>query len=122
MELTSSPISSSQARLAIVTGGYSGIGLEAVRALAGKGVSVVVPVRSPDKAAESLAGVEGDVRMAPLDLADLASVRSFGQSIRPENVPDEGDGQSPSDRPCPGRHRRAFASINGRITDANRRQ
>lgn len=68
-------------KTAIVTGGYSGIGLETVRALAGKNVSVVVPVRSPDKAAENLADVDGDVRTAPLDLADLASVRRFGQSM-----------------------------------------
>jgi NAD(P)-dependent dehydrogenase (short-subunit alcohol dehydrogenase family) len=65
----------------IVTGGYSGIGLETVRALAAKGVAVVVPVRSPQKASESLGGVEGDVRTAPLDLANLASVRRFGESM-----------------------------------------
>ena len=35
---------------AIVTGGYSGIGLETVRALATKGVRVLVPVRSEQKA------------------------------------------------------------------------
>jgi len=68
-------------RTAIVTGGYSGIGLETVRALAAKGVKVVVPVRSPEKAAENLAGIGGDVSTAPLDLADLASVRVFGESM-----------------------------------------
>ena len=68
-------------KTAIVTGGYSGIGLETVRALADKGVAVVVPVRSPGKAAENLAGVGGDVKTAPLDLADLASVRQFGESM-----------------------------------------
>ncbi len=66
---------------AIVTGGYSGIGLETVRVLAAKSVTVVVPVRSAGKAAENLAGIEGDVRTAPLDLADLASIRSFGASM-----------------------------------------
>ncbi len=69
---------------AIVTGGYSGIGLETIRALAAKDVLVVVPVRSPGKATENLAGVEGDVRTAPLDLADLASVRRFGASMLDE--------------------------------------
>lgn len=68
-------------KTAIVTGGYSGIGLETVRALAAKGVAVVVPVRSPQKASESLGGVVGDVRTVPLDLADLASVRRFGESM-----------------------------------------
>lgn len=68
-------------KTAIVTGGYSGIGLEAVRCLAAKGVSVVVPVRTPDKAAEALGGIEGDVKTAPMDLADLASVRRFGDQM-----------------------------------------
>ena len=66
-------------KTAIVTGGYSGIGLEAVRALAAKGAAVVVPVRSPDKAEKSLARVDGEVTMAPMDLADLASVRRFAR-------------------------------------------
>ncbi|MEM9457373.1 MAG: oxidoreductase [Myxococcota bacterium] len=68
-------------KTAIVTGGYSGIGLETTRALAAKGVSVVVPVRSPQKAAEALAGIEGSVQTASLDLSDLASVRSFAQAM-----------------------------------------
>ena len=71
-------------KTAIVTGGYSGIGLETTRALAAKGVSVVVPVRSPDKAKEALAGVEGAVKTAPMDLADLSSVRSFAEAMRRE--------------------------------------
>ncbi len=66
---------------AIVTGGYSGLGLETVRALAAKGVAVIVPVRSPQRARENLAGVEGDVKTAPLDLTDLGSVRRFGESM-----------------------------------------
>ena len=68
-------------KTAIVTGGYSGIGLEAVKALAAQGASVIVPVRSPEKAKETLAGVQGDVTTAPMDLADLASVRSFASGV-----------------------------------------
>ncbi|MEO1478776.1 MAG: oxidoreductase [Bacteroidota bacterium] len=67
--------------IAIVTGGYSGIGLETTRALAAKGARVIVPVRSPEKAAASLAEIEGTVQTAPLDLADLGSVRSFTASM-----------------------------------------
>ena len=67
---------------AIVTGGYSGIGLETTRALAAKGVSVIVPVRTPAKAEETLAGIEGDVKTHALDLADLASVRSCAHAPR----------------------------------------
>lgn len=68
-------------KFAIVTGGYSGIGLETVRALAAKGVSVLVPVRSPEKAAATLADVDGDVTTAVMDLADLTSVRRFAADV-----------------------------------------
>jgi NAD(P)-dependent dehydrogenase (short-subunit alcohol dehydrogenase family) len=67
-------------RLAIVTGGYSGLGLETVRALSGAGAEVIVPARRPERAAEVLAGIER-VRVEELDLADLASVRGFAQRV-----------------------------------------
>src|SRR3978361_1783642 len=67
-------------RRAIVTGGYSGIGLEVVRALTGAGAEVLVPARRPDVAREVLfdAGLSEGAG-AGLDLADLASVRAFAQ-------------------------------------------
>ncbi len=68
-------------KTAIVTGGYSGIGLETVRALAAKGANVIVPVRSPDKAAANLADVQGEVKTAPMDLGDVGSVRGFVDSV-----------------------------------------
>ena len=71
-------------KTAIVTGGYSGIGLETTRALADKGVTVVVPVRSPEKATEALAGFPEHVRSAPLDLADLGSVQRFAEAMNAE--------------------------------------
>ncbi|MEO9599104.1 oxidoreductase [Parasphingorhabdus sp.] len=68
-------------KTAIVTGGYSGIGLETTRALAGAGASVIVPVRDPAKAEENLSSVQGDVSSAKMDLADLDSVRDFAASV-----------------------------------------
>lgn len=68
-------------KTAIVTGGYSGIGLETTRALAGKGATVIVPVRDLAKAEENLAAIEGDVSSAQMDLADLNSVRGFASSV-----------------------------------------
>ena len=68
-------------KTAIVTGGYSGIGLETTRALAGAGATVIVPVRDPAKAGENLSTVEGDVSSAKMDLADLDSVRGFAASV-----------------------------------------
>lgn len=63
---------------AVVTGGYSGIGLETVRALAGAGARVTVPARRPDAAKAALGGIEG-VTVAAMDLADAGSVRRFAQ-------------------------------------------
>ena len=68
-------------KTALVTGGYSGIGLELVRAFAKKGARVVVPVRTPEKAAETLGEIAGDVTNHEMDLADLASVYRFAQDV-----------------------------------------
>ena len=68
-------------KTAIVTGGYSGLGLETVRALTAKGAAVIVPVRTPAKAADALASITGNVTTAPLDLGDLASVRDFTKGV-----------------------------------------
>ncbi|MFI7382839.1 SDR family NAD(P)-dependent oxidoreductase [Streptomyces sp. NPDC049813] len=63
-------------KLAIVTGGYSGIGLETTRSLARAGARVVVPARRPEPAREALDGIDG-VETDELDLGDLESVRAF---------------------------------------------
>ena len=68
-------------KVAIVTGGYSGIGLETTRALAEKGVKVIVPVRSKQKAVENLAEMEGSVEVASMDLSNLKSVQAFANKI-----------------------------------------
>ncbi|MFJ4030736.1 SDR family NAD(P)-dependent oxidoreductase [Streptomyces griseoluteus] len=65
-------------RLAIVTGGYSGLGLETTRALAEAGAHVVVPARRPEVARQELAGI-GNVEVDELDLGDLDSVRGFAE-------------------------------------------
>ena len=62
---------------AIVTGGYSGIGLETVRALAGAGATVTVPARRLDAAEAALGSVAGTIEIAEMDLADLKSVQRF---------------------------------------------
>ncbi|MGC9665546.1 oxidoreductase [Planosporangium sp. 12N6] len=65
-------------RTVVVTGGYSGLGLAATRALARAGARVVVPARRPEPAQRALAGVER-VEVDRLDLADQGSVRVFAE-------------------------------------------
>jgi NAD(P)-dependent dehydrogenase (short-subunit alcohol dehydrogenase family) len=65
-------------KLAIVTGGYSGLGLETTRALASAGAHVFVPARRRATAEEALRGLE-NVEVDELDLADLGSVRAFAE-------------------------------------------
>jgi len=69
-------------RLAVVTGGYSGLGLETVAALAGAGADVVVPARRVQVARDALRARGLDaVAVDALDLADLASVRAFAERV-----------------------------------------
>jgi NAD(P)-dependent dehydrogenase (short-subunit alcohol dehydrogenase family) len=62
--------------IAIVTGGYAGVGLETTRALANAGATVVVPARTPDKARIALAGIP-NVELDQLDLAEPATIDAF---------------------------------------------
>lgn len=68
-------------KVALVTGGYSGLGLETVRALAGAGARVIVGARRPDAAADDLRDVTGDVTILKLDLADPASIDAFAGEV-----------------------------------------
>lgn len=63
-------------KVAIVTGGYSGIGLETVKALALAGAHVLVPARNPDKAKQNLVGVP-NVELETVDLASAQSIDAF---------------------------------------------
>jgi NAD(P)-dependent dehydrogenase (short-subunit alcohol dehydrogenase family) len=63
-------------KLAIVTGGYSGLGLETTRALTAAGARVVVPARQPEAARTELGNIPG-AEVDELDLANLDSVRRF---------------------------------------------
>ncbi|RKT83173.1 NAD(P)-dependent dehydrogenase, short-chain alcohol dehydrogenase family [Saccharopolyspora antimicrobica] len=65
---------------AVVTGGYSGLGLETTRNLAAAGARVIVPARRPDTARAALAGLAG-CEVVPLDLTDPASVRAAAARI-----------------------------------------
>ncbi|MFF5200122.1 oxidoreductase [Micromonospora parva] len=63
---------------AVVTGGYSGLGLATTRALTRAGARVIVPALRPDAARQALADTAG-VEVDRLDLANLTSVRAFAE-------------------------------------------
>ncbi|MFF0345421.1 oxidoreductase [Kribbella sp. NPDC004875] len=63
-------------KVAIVTGGYSGLGKETVRAFRSAGADVVVPARDVARATAELADV-GEVAVQELDLLDPASIDAF---------------------------------------------
>jgi NAD(P)-dependent dehydrogenase (short-subunit alcohol dehydrogenase family) len=62
--------------IAVVTGGYVGLGLETTRALAAAEATVIVPGRSPEKARAAVAGIE-HVQAESLDLFDPPSIDAF---------------------------------------------
>lgn len=73
-------------KVAIVTGGNSGIGYEAVAGLAAKNAQVILAARTMEKgeaAARSIRAKhpQAQVTVMILDLADLASVRAFAQDF-----------------------------------------
>jgi len=69
-----------EGKVAIVTGGYSGIGLETTRALAEAGATVIVPARTPDKAREALGSIPR-VEQSRLNLLDPGSIDAFASEF-----------------------------------------
>ncbi|KAA5606383.1 SDR family NAD(P)-dependent oxidoreductase [Roseospira marina] len=67
-------------KVAIVTGGYSGIGLETTKAFANAGATVIVPARNVEKAEKALKGI-GGVEIAALDLIDPTSIDTFAEQV-----------------------------------------
>lgn len=67
-------------QLAIVTGGYSGLGLITAKSLANAGAQVIVPARDAERAHAALAGVEG-VTVQGMDLMQADSVHAFSERI-----------------------------------------
>ena len=68
-------------KTALVTGGYSGLGTEVVRALARAGARIIVGARRPEAALADLAGIDGDITILPLDLSDPASIDAFAAQV-----------------------------------------
>jgi len=67
-------------KIAIVTGGNTGIGLETTKTLANAGATVIVPARDVEKAKRNLEGIPL-VEIEPMDLMDPASIDAFAQKF-----------------------------------------
>ncbi|MFE3225385.1 oxidoreductase [Nocardia sp. NPDC059228] len=66
-------------RTFVITGANGGLGEQTTKALAGKGATVIMACRNAAKAREVADRIEGDVKVASLDLASLDSVRQFAE-------------------------------------------
>lgn len=63
-------------KIAIVTGGNAGIGLETTKTLATAGATVIVPARDIEKARKNLKGI-ANVELETMDLMDPVSIDGF---------------------------------------------
>ncbi|WP_206105467.1 SDR family NAD(P)-dependent oxidoreductase [Paenibacillus thalictri] len=73
-------------KVAMVTGGYSGVGLETVKALSSAGATVIVPARRMDIAQEAVTNI-ARVEVGTLDLMDPASIDTYAGNFLRSNRP-----------------------------------
>jgi NAD(P)-dependent dehydrogenase (short-subunit alcohol dehydrogenase family) len=79
-------------KLAIVTGGNSGVGFETAKALANAGAQVIVAARTEQKGQEAVQEIKAtsptaNVEVEVLDLANLASIAAFAQRMYERRQP-----------------------------------
>src|SRR5690554_189193 len=67
-------------KIAIVTGGNTGIGLETVKTLANAGATVIVPARDIEKAKQNLQGIS-NVEIEEMDLLNHNSISAFAEKF-----------------------------------------
>ena len=67
-------------KTAILTGGYSGLGLEITKTLTSAGATVVVPARDIEKAKKNLSGI-ANVEIETLDLTNPKSIDAFASTF-----------------------------------------
>ena len=72
----------SEKKVAVVTGGATGIGAACVRELAAKGFRVGIHYRSSAAAAQSLLAEIGDGFLLPADLADIAQIDAMLETLK----------------------------------------
>ena len=73
-------------KIAIVTGGNAGIGLETTKVLAAAGATVIVPARDIEKAKKNLEGIP-NVEIEAMDLAKPDTIDAFAQKFLASDRP-----------------------------------
>ncbi|MBD1433734.1 SDR family NAD(P)-dependent oxidoreductase [Sphingobacterium sp. DN00404] len=73
-------------KIAIVTGGNTGIGLETTKTLAQAGATVVVPARDVEKAKRNLEGI-ANTEIEKMDLMNPASIDAFAEKFNASGRP-----------------------------------
>lgn len=82
MDRSVTDIPHQRGRIALITGGSSGIGLETARVLAARGARTVLACRDVERGRAAAAGLDGDADVVRLDLASLGSVRQAAAEVR----------------------------------------
>jgi NAD(P)-dependent dehydrogenase (short-subunit alcohol dehydrogenase family) len=84
---TEADVPDQSGRVAIITGSNTGLGYETANVLAARGAQVVLAVRDTDKGKAAAAKIIGlspraDIKVQPLDLGSLQSVRTAAEEIK----------------------------------------
>jgi NAD(P)-dependent dehydrogenase (short-subunit alcohol dehydrogenase family) len=74
-------------KVAIVTGGHSGLGLETARTLASAGARIIVPARDVERARKAIAAAGGGMEVQPMDLTDPGSIDNFARDFVDTGLP-----------------------------------
>ncbi len=72
------------ARVALVSGGNRGLGLEVCRQLAGRGLTVIMGSRDEERGRSAAEGLPGNVVVRRLDVADEKSIDRLASSVESE--------------------------------------
>jgi len=73
-------------KIAIVTGGNTGIGLETTKILANAGATVIVPARDIEKATKNLDGIR-NIELEVMDVMNPDSIAAFAKKFLASNRP-----------------------------------
>lgn len=69
-----------EGKVAILTGGYNGLGLNITKTLTAAGATVIIPAKDSEKARIHLQGIN-DVELESLDLTDPGSIDAFAEKF-----------------------------------------